>query len=82
MRYYGTTLIPITLWYSRIRRQPYPIANVSGGGLAARGMAAVCRAEERVGGADRHEPRVHGAPRLGRALTDADPAAFPHCRHH
>ncbi len=50
LRYYGTTMIPVTLWYSRIRRAPYPIANVAGGGIAARGMAALCRAEERFAG--------------------------------
>jgi SAM-dependent methyltransferase len=50
LRYYGTTMIPITLWYSRIRRQPYPTADVAGGGIAGRGLAAICRAEERIPG--------------------------------
>ena len=50
MRYYGTTMIPITLWYSRIRRQPYPTASVGGSSIAGRGLAALCRAEERIPG--------------------------------
>ncbi len=50
LRYYGATMLPVTLWYSRIRRQPYPTANVAGPGVAGRVLAAVCRAEERIPG--------------------------------
>ena len=50
LRYYGTALIPITLWFSRLRRRPYPTANVAGGGLTGRALALVCRAEERIPG--------------------------------
>jgi len=50
LRYYGTTLIPVTLWFSRIRRQPYPMANASGDGVAARALGLVCRLEERIAG--------------------------------
>ncbi len=48
MRYYGLTMLPLTLWYSRIRRSPYPTANVAGGGLSSRVFGAVCRVEERL----------------------------------
>jgi len=50
MRYYGTMLMPVTLWFSRIRRAPYPTANVSGGGLAGKALDVLCRAEERIPG--------------------------------
>jgi 2-polyprenyl-3-methyl-5-hydroxy-6-metoxy-1,4-benzoquinol methylase len=50
LRYYGTTLIPVTLWFSRIRRQPYPTANVAGGGLAGKALQILCQAEQRLPG--------------------------------
>jgi len=49
LRYYGTTLMPVTLWFSRIRRRPYPMANASGG-AAAKMLNVVCRLEERIAG--------------------------------
>jgi SAM-dependent methyltransferase len=50
LRSYGTTMIPITAWYSRLRRRPYPTAGASGGGLVAGALDLVCRIEERVPG--------------------------------
>ena len=50
MRYYGTALMPVTLWYSRLRRQPYPTADVAGGGFVGKALDVVCRVEERVPG--------------------------------
>jgi len=50
LRYYGATLIPVTLWFSRLRRQPYPTANAAGGGLMGNALAMVCRVEERIPG--------------------------------
>lgn len=46
-RYYGAALIPVALWFSRIRKKPYPIASASRGvGHAA--MQAICRFESRI----------------------------------
>ena len=46
-RYYGAALIPVALWFSRIRKQPYPTARASRGiGHAA--MRAICGLESRV----------------------------------
>lgn len=50
LRYYGTTLVPVTLWYSRLRRKPYPTADAAGGGITGKVLALACRAEERVPG--------------------------------
>jgi len=50
LRYYGATMIPVTLWFSRIRRESYPTANVARGGITGRALAAVCRMEERLPG--------------------------------
>jgi SAM-dependent methyltransferase len=46
-RYYGAALIPVALWFSRIRKRPYPIASASRGvGHAA--MQAICQLESRI----------------------------------
>jgi SAM-dependent methyltransferase len=45
IRYYGMTLIPLALWMSRIRRQPYSSGTASPL-LAA--FDAACRVEERI----------------------------------
>ncbi len=50
LRYYGTTLMPVTLWFSRIRRTPYPMADATGSSVVAKGLGLLCRLEERVGG--------------------------------
>jgi hypothetical protein len=50
LRSYGTALIPATLWFSRLRRRPYPTGKSSGGGAAARIMGVTCRVEARIPG--------------------------------
>ena len=50
LRYYGTTMVPVTLWFSRIRRAPYPTADAAGGGFTGRALGALCRAEARIPG--------------------------------
>ena len=47
LRYYGMTLIPVTLWFSRIRRNEYP-AQTASAGVVGRAFTAVCHAEARV----------------------------------
>ena len=46
-RYYGATLIPIALWFSRITKQPYPVAT-AGKGLARQAMRWACQLEARL----------------------------------
>jgi SAM-dependent methyltransferase len=48
VRYYGATLIPITWWFSRFRRRPYPTSTIASGGLMAGVLAGVCRVEGRM----------------------------------
>jgi SAM-dependent methyltransferase len=48
LRYFGMTLIPVTAWYSKIRRVAYPTASASGRGSLATAFRALCRAEERI----------------------------------
>jgi 2-polyprenyl-3-methyl-5-hydroxy-6-metoxy-1,4-benzoquinol methylase len=50
LRYYGASLIPVTLWFSRIRRKPYPTADVAAGGITGKALEIVCRAEQRLPG--------------------------------
>lgn len=50
LRYYGTTMVPVTLWYSRLRRKPYPTAAAAGSGLKGRVLDLACRAEQRIPG--------------------------------
>ncbi|MEY2432968.1 MAG: hypothetical protein QOC92_2693 [Acidimicrobiaceae bacterium] len=47
LRYFGMTLIPVTAWYSKVRRVAYPTASASGGGSLAKVFRGLCRAEER-----------------------------------
>lgn len=50
LRYYGVTMIPVTLWFSRIQRRPYPAGSVAAGGFGAKVLAAMIAAEVRVPG--------------------------------
>jgi 2-polyprenyl-3-methyl-5-hydroxy-6-metoxy-1,4-benzoquinol methylase len=43
-RYYGASLIPIALWFSKLSKQPYPVAAASGGFMHA-AMRALCTLE-------------------------------------
>lgn len=47
LRYFGFSLVPITAYYSRIRRRPYPIGSAESG-LASRAFSALCSLEARV----------------------------------
>lgn len=46
-RYYGAALIPIALWFSRIRKKGYPVA-AAGRGVAHTMMRWICQTESRV----------------------------------
>ena len=46
-RYYGASLIPIALWFSKLSKQPYPVAAASGGLMHA-AMRALCSLESRI----------------------------------
>jgi SAM-dependent methyltransferase len=48
IRYYGFAFIPITTWYSKVRRSPYPTATAGGSNVIGRAFAWTCRAEGRV----------------------------------
>lgn len=48
LRAYGFALIPVTAYYSRWRRKPYPVAEGTGDGVVGRAMRAVCAIEGRV----------------------------------
>ena len=48
LRYFGFTFIPVTAWFSKIARRPYPTATVGERGLLGRAFEAACRFEERV----------------------------------
>lgn len=50
IRYFGASMIPLTLWFSRWRRRPYPTSTAGGDGLVARAFRTLCRAEERFPG--------------------------------
>jgi SAM-dependent methyltransferase len=47
LRYYGMSLVPLTLWVSRIRRASYPTAAATSG-FVGRVFDGVCRAEAAV----------------------------------
>jgi SAM-dependent methyltransferase len=49
IRYLGVVMIPIALWYSRIRNKPYPAAN-QGDGITAKVLSAICKCESRIAG--------------------------------
>jgi len=46
-RYYGASLIPVALWFSRLSKKPYPVAAASGGLMHAL-MSWVCGLESHV----------------------------------
>jgi SAM-dependent methyltransferase len=48
LRYFGMTLIPVTLVLSRLLRRPYPAAAAGKPSLFGRAFAAVCQLEARV----------------------------------
>jgi SAM-dependent methyltransferase len=48
LRWYGMTMVPVTLWYSRWRRRSYPMAGVSERRMTARAFDAICKIEERT----------------------------------
>jgi hypothetical protein len=45
LRYFGMSFIPITLWYSRLRRLPY---STEGDPRLLRAFDAICRIEQRI----------------------------------
>jgi 2-polyprenyl-3-methyl-5-hydroxy-6-metoxy-1,4-benzoquinol methylase len=47
LRYYGLAFLPVTAYYSRLRRRPYP-ASASESGLMSAAFRAVCSVEARV----------------------------------
>lgn len=49
IRYIGLVMIPIALWYSRIRNKPYPVNAVSNG-ILSRILRFVCMLESRIPG--------------------------------
>jgi 2-polyprenyl-3-methyl-5-hydroxy-6-metoxy-1,4-benzoquinol methylase len=48
LRYFGFTMIPITWWFSRFRRRPYPVGAVAGSSSLGTAMDIVCRVESRI----------------------------------
>jgi len=46
-RYYGAALIPVALWFSRIRKTPYPVAAAGRGGPHTI-MRWLCQTESRI----------------------------------
>lgn len=49
LRYYGMTFIPITAWYSRARRVPYPTSSAGEtASMIGRAFGLACRAESLV----------------------------------
>ncbi len=49
LRYFGFSLVPLTLWYSRLRQEPYPTGSVQTG-LLSKAMKGLCAFEARVPG--------------------------------
>jgi 2-polyprenyl-3-methyl-5-hydroxy-6-metoxy-1,4-benzoquinol methylase len=47
LRYYGLTFIPITAYYSRFRRRPYPTSSTESG-MTSAAFRALCAVEGRV----------------------------------
>jgi SAM-dependent methyltransferase len=48
MRYFGFVFIPVTAWYSRWRRRPYPTAPAGSSSWVGSAFDVACRAEGRV----------------------------------
>ncbi len=48
LRAFGFAFIPITLWFSKWRRRPYPVESSGRRGLLGRAVRAVCTLESRV----------------------------------
>ncbi len=48
LRAFGMAFVPVTAWYSRWRRRPYPAPADQTSSLADRAFATVCRVEARV----------------------------------
>ena len=48
LRYFGFTFIPVTAWFSKVARRPYPTGTVGERGLLGRAFESACRFEERV----------------------------------
>lgn len=48
LRYFGFTFIPVTAWYSKVKRRPYPTDTVGERGIVGRAFELACRAEERI----------------------------------
>jgi hypothetical protein len=46
-RYYGAAFIPIALWFSRLSKKDYPIAETSEG-IMRRAVRLVCQLESRI----------------------------------
>ncbi len=48
LRSYGLTFLPLTLWFSKLARRPYPTQAASSGGVVAPAFRAMCQLESRV----------------------------------
>ncbi len=48
MRYFGASFIPITYWYSRRTRRPYPAESAASSSAVGHAFRAVCQIESRV----------------------------------
>jgi 2-polyprenyl-3-methyl-5-hydroxy-6-metoxy-1,4-benzoquinol methylase len=48
LRYFGFTFIPVTAWFSKVKRRPYPTGTVGEHGFVGRAFELACRAEARV----------------------------------
>jgi 2-polyprenyl-3-methyl-5-hydroxy-6-metoxy-1,4-benzoquinol methylase len=48
MRYFGLSFIPVTAFYSKWKRRPYPTGAAGNTSIVGKAFAAVCRAESRV----------------------------------
>jgi SAM-dependent methyltransferase len=47
LRYFGFSLVPITAYYSRLRRRPYPTGSAESG-LLSRAFGSLCSLEARI----------------------------------
>ena len=62
-RYYGASLIPVALWFSKLSKKPYPVAAASGGVMNAM-MRWIC-------GFESHVPMLMGTSVLARIRKPA-----------